>query len=119
MLTDLIRLFVPSDILEHFDYEHYEEISGVIRIHLVEKNDSAHYPKALLGKGKCSLNGYMNAIELQTFPTQGKEVFLVLLRRRWKLAGSNKSYFNEYDFYEEGMKATKEFGAFLKEIGRG
>lgn len=119
MGTDLIRLLVPSEILEHFDYDHYEEVSGVIRIHLVEKKDAAHYPKSILGKGRCSLNGYMNPIELQTFPVQGKEVFLLLKRRRWKLFGSNTSYFNEYDFYEKGMKATKEFGAFLKEIGRG
>lgn len=91
----------------------------MIRIHLIEKQDPSHYPKAIWGKGRRSLNGYMNPIELQTFPTQGKEVFLVLKRRRWKLFGSEASYFNEYDFYEEGMKATKEFGAFLKEIGRG
>ena len=119
METNLIGLLVPSNILEHFDYEHYEEISGVIRIHLVEKHDLKHLPKSMLRKGRHSLNGFMNPVELQTFPTQGKEVFLVLKRRRWKLVGSDRSYFNEYDFYEEGMKATKEFGAFLKEIGRG
>ena len=119
MTTDLTQLLVPSDILEHFDYEYYEEISGVIRIHLVEKHDPKHLPKSMLGKSRNSLNGFMNPIELQTFPTQGKEVFLVLKRRRWKLFGSDKSYFNEYDFHEEGMIATKTFGAFLKEIGRG
>ncbi len=118
MLTDLINLFVPSYILEHFEYQHYEEISGVIRIHLVERTDSAHCPKSISGKGKYSLNGYMNPVELQTFPTQAKEVFLVLHRRRWKLVGDNTSHYNEYDFYQEGMKATKEFSAFLKEIGR-
>lgn len=119
MITDLIRLLVPTDILEHFDYEQYEETQGIIQIYLVEKKDSAHCPKAIAGKPDHSLNGYMNPVELQTFPIKGKEVFLVLKRRRWKLSGSDKSYFNEYDFYEEGMKATKEFGAFLKEIGRG
>lgn len=119
MQTDLIHLLVPENILEHFEYEHYEEISGVIRIHLVEKSDPNHYPKAIIGKGKRSHNGYMNPIEIQTFPTQAKEVFLVLRRRRWKLSDNDKSYYNDYDFCEQGMKATKEFGAFLKEIGRG
>ena len=61
----------------------------------------------------------MNPIELQTFPTKGKEVFLLLKRRRWKIVGSSQSHFNSYTFHEEGMKATREFGAFLKEIGRG
>ena len=119
METTLINLLVPGYILAHFEYEHSEEISGVIRIHLAEKKDPPHYPKVLIGKGQRSLNGYMNPIELQTFPTQGKEVFLLLKRRRWKLKGNDKSYFNTYSFCQEGMKATKEFGAFLKEIGRG
>jgi hypothetical protein len=119
METTLISLLVPDYILYHFEYERVEKISGVIYIHLVEKKDPEHYPKAIIGKGQRSLNGYMNPIELQTFPTQGKEVFLLLKRRRWKLKGNDKSYFNTYSFCQEGMKATKEFGAFLKEIGRG
>ena len=118
MNTELIKLFVPGIILEHFEYEGYEDVGGIIRIYLVEKRDPNHYPKTIIGKGKRSLNGYLNPIELQSFPTQGKEVFLYLRRRRWKLDGSNKSYFNTYTFNNEGMKATKEFGAFLKEIGR-
>ena len=119
MKKGLISLLVPDNILEHFEYEDLEELSGVIRVHLIEKKDPNHYPKEILGKGKRSLNGFMNPIELQTFPTKGKEVFLLLKRRRWKLDGSNTSYFNNYTFNENGMKATKEFGAFLKEIGRG
>ena len=115
----LIKLFVPDYILEHFEFEHLEELSGVIRLHLVEKKDPNHFPKAIIGKGKRSLNGFMNPLELQTFPTQGKEVFLMLKRRRWKLAENKESYYNKYDFCKKGMKSTKEFGAFLKEIGRG
>jgi len=119
MEMTLIELLVPEYILAHFEFERVEQISGVIRIHLVEKQDPEHYPKDIIGKGEKVLNGYMNPIELQTFPTQGKEVFLLLKRRRWKIKGSNTSYYNTYSFYQEGMKATKEFGAFLKEIGRG
>lgn len=119
MAHGLESLLVPDYILEHFDYESVETISGVIRVHVVEKDDIHHYPKALLGNGKIVKDGYMNPIELQSYPTMGKEVFLYLKRRRWKLKGSTKGYFNTYDFYQEGMKATKEFGAFLKEINRG
>lgn len=119
MSKELIRLLVPDNILLHFEYEKLEEISGVIRVYLTEKHDPNHYPKAIIGKGERSLNGFMNPLELQTFPTKGKEVFLLLKRRRWKLRGDDKSYYNSYDFHEPGMKATKEFGAFLKDIGRG
>lgn len=119
MGEELIQLLVPEYILEHFEYEKLENLSGVIRVHLLEKKDPNHYPKKILGKGARSLDGYLNAIELQTFPTLGKEVFLYLKRRRWKLKGSSKSYYNTYSFTPSGMKATREFGAFLKEIGRG
>ena len=119
MSKELISLLVPDYILDHFDDEKLEEISGIIRVHLTEKQDPNHYPKALIGKGERSLNGYLNPLELQNFPAKGKEVFLLLKRRRWKLKGDDTSYFNTYDFHEPGMKATKEFGAFLKDIGRG
>jgi transposase len=119
METTILSLLVPDYILEHFELDKVETISGVIRIHLKEKKDPNHYPKSIIGKGERSLNGYMNPIEIQTFPTQGKEVFLLLKRRRWKLKGKKNSYFNSYSFCQEGMKSTKEFGAFLKEIGRG
>ena len=118
MKTNFINLFVPDYILAHFDFEYLEEISSVVRIHLIEKKDPPHYPKEIIGKGERSLDGYMHPLELQTFPTQGKEVFLLLKRRRWKIKGNQKSYFNTYSFTEKGMKATKEFGVFLKEIGR-
>ena len=116
---ELVGLLVPAYILEHFEYESIETISGVIRIHLTEKEDASHYPKAMLGKGKIVKDGFINPIELQSYPTLGKEVFLVLKRRRWKIKRTTKGYFNTYTFYQKGMKATKEFGAFLKEIGRG
>jgi hypothetical protein len=119
MSHELIKLFVPDYILEHFEYESLTELSGVIRIVLVEKQDPEHLPKSILNKGQVVSDGFMNPLELQTFPTKGKEVFLLLKRRRWKIKGSSKSYFNTYDFHQEGMKATREFGAFLKEIGRG
>lgn len=119
MNNELIRLLVPTEILADFEYEKLEEISGVIRVHLVEKSDPAHYPKGLVGKGERQQNGFMNPIELQTFPTQGKEVFLVLKRRRWKIKGLSGSFYNQYNYHEDGMKATRDFGVFLKEIGRG
>ncbi len=119
MSQELIKLFVPDYILEHFEHEQLEELSGVIHIHLAEKKDPNHLPKSILSKGQVILDGFMNPLELQTFPTKGKEVFLLLKRRRWKIKGNSKSHYNTYDFHQEGMKATKEFGAFLKEIGRG
>ena len=119
MEKSLQELLIPEYILAHFTFEKVEEISSVYRIHLTEKDDVNHIPKDLLHKGKAVLNGFLNEIELQTYPIKGQEAFLYLRRRRWKLIDSNESSQNVYDFAHPGMKATKEFGAFLKEIGRG
>lgn len=119
MEKSLQELLIPSYILAHFEFEKVEELGGVYRLHLLEKHDVNHIPKGLIHKGKAVLNGFTNPIELQTYPIKGQEAFLYLTRRRWKLIGTSESSQNTYDFTQTGMKATKEFGAFLKEIGRG
>ena len=37
MGEELIQLLVPEYILEHFEYEKLENLSGVIRVHLLDK----------------------------------------------------------------------------------
>lgn len=46
-----------------------------------------------------------------------KKIFLEIYRRRWKEPGSERHYSNTYNLYPPGMKTTKAFGDFLKEIG--
>ena len=122
---DLIELFAPKEILQDFNFENLVEESGVYRIYMVEKEDADHIPAELKKEvnGDLSnivLDGYTNYFELQTFPAMGKEVFLYLKRRRWKIKQEQrqeqKSYTNSYSYNEKGMKATKAFGDFLKEI---
>lgn len=122
---DLIELFAPQEILRDFDFEKLVDENGIYRIYMVEKNDTAHIPAELKKEvnGDLSnivLDGYTNYLELQTFPAMGKEVFLYLKRRRWKIKQGqrqeHKSYTNSYSYSEKGMKATKAFGDFLKEI---
>jgi len=118
MEKELIKLIVPEEILEDFELRGYKLESGIYRIYLDEKEDLAHKPKS---KDNSILvkDGYINEIELQTFPIKGKEVFIYLRRRRWKVKGTKRDIYNKYNYHEKGMKATKEFGIFLKEIGRG
>jgi len=120
-MKSLIELIVPEEITRHFEYdnyENYEETSVVYIIHMTEKNDVSHIPKEIVHEGKAVLDGYVNSIDLQTFPLKGKEVFLRLRRRRWKKKGTSTGYSNSYTFNQSGIKATREFGSFLKEIGR-
>jgi hypothetical protein len=118
LIESFSKIFVPSEILAHFEVIDLVEQSGIIFIELDEKNDANHIPKSIVHQGKAVLGGFCNSIDIQTYPAQGKEVFLRLRRRRWKKKGTTKTYSNSYEFIDKGMKATKEFGAFLKEIGR-
>jgi hypothetical protein len=111
----LFSLLIPEEILVSFEIENIKESEEVIEIELVEKE---LIPTQLIGK-QAVLNGYMNPIELQSYPIQGRKCYLKLKRRRWKQRGTTDSTncHNEYDFAAEGTKATKMFGAFLKENG--
>jgi hypothetical protein len=72
-------------------------------------------PEELKGK-EAVQDGYLNKMELQTFPLKDKTVYIAVRRRRWKERGTpEQSYSNRYDLHFEGMKTTKEFGIFLKE----
>lgn len=107
----LYSLIVPSNILLDFEIERVEEKEETLFVYLIEKQEN---------KPQCDVdlvqNGYMNPIEIQSFPIQGKACFLNLKRRRWKKKGGKEDFFNTYKYTANSCKTTPEFGAFLKEI---
>lgn len=110
---DMYRLLIPAEILEHYEISGLTERETDITVVLTEK--ASNIPVVLHGK-EVVLNGFLNKLELQGFPIQAKSFYLQLIRRRWKEQGSSEaSYHNEYDFAAAGTKATKAFGAFLKD----
>ena len=112
-LSQLYQLIIPKAILDCFEVSKISEQSTTITVELEEK--STLIPLTIQCK-KAVLNGFLNPIELQSFPINGKACYLKLHRRRWKEKGNNnQSYYNNYDFSASGTKATKPFGAFLKE----
>ena len=113
LYQELLKLIVPNEITDNFDLIEIVEKTNMITLSFEEK--TIWIPKALVGK-EVVLDGYLNQLELQTFPLKDKTVYIALRRRRWKEKGDNKqSYSNTYELHVEGMKTTKEFGAFLKE----
>ena len=112
--AQLYSLVIPQEILKHFEVTSVTERENEVTIKLVEK--TGNIPKNI-SSSEAVLNGYMNQLELQSFPIQARSCYLQLLRRRWRKKGSDgtQSYYNEYDFAAKGTKSTKAFGAFLKE----
>jgi len=78
----IYSLVVPKEILDDFEISKVEETVAELAIYLVEKlskiPDSDH---------ELVHNGFMNSIELQGFPLQGKPCYYKLSRRRWKEKG--------------------------------
>lgn len=109
----LLRLVVPEEIANSFELVNIAENATAITFYFEERKELI--PELLRGKDVV-LDGFVNKVELQTFPLKDKTVFIAVRRRRWKERGNdNQSYHNTYDLHIEGMKTTKEFGAFLKE----
>lgn len=113
LYQELLKLIVPKEITDNFELIEIVERSNMITLSFEEI--TSRIPKALIVK-EVVLDGYLNQLELQTFPLKDKTVYIALRRRRWKEKGDSKqSYNNTYELHVEGMKTTKEFGAFLKE----
>jgi hypothetical protein len=113
LYKELLKLIVPKEITDNFELVEIVEKEHMITLSFEELVNRV--PEALQGK-IVVLDGYINQLELQTFPLKDKTVYIALRRRRWKEKGdTTASYSNTYELHIEGMKTTKEFGAFLKE----
>jgi hypothetical protein len=113
LYKELLNLIAPKEIIDNFKLVGIAESTTSITLYFEELEEKI--PEELQGK-EVVLDGYLNKLELQTFPLKDKTVYIAVRRRRWKEKGINeKSYSNNYDLHFEGMKTTREFGAFLKE----
>jgi hypothetical protein len=109
----LLGLIAPEEITKNFTLVKIFEAKGTITLVFEEKTD--RIPEELMGK-EVVLDGFLNTLELQSFPLKDKTVYFAIKRRRWKeKSGEGKSFSNAYDLHDKGMKTTREFGAFLKE----
>ena len=108
------KILIPEEYLADFEVNHIENKPQEWVIELVEKEEKI--PKELQGKAVV-LDGYCNEIDILTHAFSLKKIYLRLIRRRWKQKGGIKGYVNEYNLHIPGMKTTREFRDFLKEIG--
>lgn len=113
ILQSLFKVLFPEVIAMHFEITSVNELNERIEIRMEELAELV--PPGLESCTNISLDGFCNPLELQSFPLKGKPVFIKLYRRRWKQKGTDQHFSNTYDIHPEGVKATKDFAAFLKE----
>ena len=111
----IAQVLVPKEILEDFVVVDVHELRQEWLIILEEKPD--RIPARLAGKD-VALDGFYDSIDLISGVMMEQIIYLRIKRRRWKERGSKKQAHNQYDHQFEGMKTTKRFAAFLKEVDR-
>ena len=111
---EVLKILIPEEYLKDFEPNSVDNKPTEWVIELIEKED--RIPQALAGK-EAVLDGYNNEIDILTHAFSLKKIYLRLIRRRWKEKGTTRHYSNEYNLHIPGMKTTREFRDFLKEIG--
>jgi len=114
LFSSITSILVPQEYLNNFEVSQVENKPSEWVITLREKKD--RIPQELSSKAAV-LDGYCNPVSILTHAFSLKKIYLNIYRRRWKEPGSDTHYSNSYDLHLPGMKTSKEFGAFLKEIG--
>ncbi len=114
LFSSITSILVPEEYLNNFEVSEVENKPSEWVITLREKED--RIPQELSSKAAV-LDGYCNPVSILTHAFSLKKIYLNIYRRRWKEPGSDTHYSNTYDLHLPGMKTSKEFGAFLKEIG--
>jgi hypothetical protein len=110
----LLKLILPENIEEYFELTNAKKEGEVIHIYLKERNSipteySSH---------KLTSKGFFDEATIQDFPIRGRNVFLHIKRRRWLNLETGKVVHRNWDLVAQGTRITKDFAAFLKEIGR-
>jgi ribosomal protein S8 len=114
LTEEVYKILIPEEYLKDFAVNRVENHPEEWVIELVEKPE--RIPAALSGKDVV-LDGYCNEVDILTHAFSLKKIYLRMYRRKWKERGSTKHYYNTYNLHIPGMKTTKEFRDFLKEIG--
>ena len=110
----LLKLILPESLDTYFELISYSQEGEDLHLYLKEVNT---IPEEFHGN-KLSSKGFYDEITVQDFPIRGYRVYLHITRRRWLNEDTGKVVSRDWDLVAKGTRITKDFAAFLKEIGR-
>jgi hypothetical protein len=113
LFSTAMTMLVPEHILADFEMWDAQESTERWVIEMREKEN--RIPTELFGYQDVVFDGYCNPVEMLSHSFVCKPIYLRLYRRRYKRAGTDKHYSNEYDLFLKGVKMVPEFGFFLKD----
>jgi hypothetical protein len=109
---ELSRMMIPRDFLEYFEVFEIKELHS--EWHMVLHEKESLVPDKLKDKPDVVLDGYCNPMTLLSHCFSLKPIYLVMKRRRWKQAGTDLHYSNEYTLTKDAAKLTADMAGFLK-----
>ncbi len=114
---ELLWALLPEGLEAYFDMESFKKDERKFRIVLVERNV---LPVEMPAEyhGKKVINTVLNDIQMDDFPIRGRKCEIVLRRRWWKFEGVPRMLMRSIDIFQPGMRFSKEFALFLKELDR-
>jgi hypothetical protein len=110
----LMKLILPESIEAYFELTSHKKIGVELHLYLRELNTIPQEYK----DHKLISKGFFDTVTIQDFPIRGYQVFLHVTRRRWYDQDTGKVVYRNWDMVAQGTRITKDFAAFLKEIGR-
>ena len=111
---EVAQVILPKGILEYFDFNGIKHTDTEIHIFLAEKN----IPLEEYAHTKLTSKGFFDEVKVQDFPIRGKDVFLMIKRRRWLDESTGHGVYRDWEMVAKGTRMTGEFAAFLKAISR-
>ena len=117
MKDELLWAFLPEGLEEYFDVESFKKDEQKIKIVLIEKNILPTEMPPEYHKKKV-INTVLNDMQMDDFPIRGRKCEIVLRRRWWKFEGVPRMLMRSIDLFHPGMRFSKEFAAFLKDLDR-
>ena len=111
---DVAKLILPNGILDYFILKDLIQTDKFIHLHLEEKN----LPPLEYKNEKLTSKGFLDEIKVQDFPIRGKEVYLLIKRRRWYNTSTGSYVCRNWELVANGTRMTNDFAFFLKIISR-
>lgn len=110
----VLDIIFPRELRDYFELTSHSVTEEQMHFYLQEVNTP---PTEFKGSNLLS-KGFYEPITIQDFPIRGCQVFYHVKRRRWLNTDTNQTVFRDWQLVARGTRVTKDFAAFLKEIGR-
>jgi len=107
---ELIKLILPTEIFEYFEFLKLEVIENNVHAYL----DELDIKPEGFEKEKMLSKGFHTESVVQDFPIRDKPLYLHIRRRRWLIESSGKVISRDWNTVAKGTRMTKDFATFLK-----